>query len=371
VNPRLDAIPGSLIREMHARKKPGDIDLGLGEPLLPPDAGILEEAVRWVAEQGCRYGPNAGLPAPREAVATYLGAASPDRIVLTGGSQEAIFLAIKTLCDPACHEVLVVEPAYPLYRKIAQLEGIPARSVAMPPETGFAFDAEAILAAVRPATRLVVLCSPCNPTGRIASAGVLEALARGLEERADPPYVLMDEAYRELYYTLQAPPCMHDRYARTLCAGSLSKSNALTGLRLGWLLSPPEVAMRAVKVHQFLLTSTNVIGQRVAQLLLERRMLGAHRPHYAARKGAFEAALGLNGLSSVAPEGAFYAMVRLDGPWSRDSLGAARHLADDHRLIAIPGVAFGEGAEGYLRCSFVAEAGDLAEGARRLAGLRA
>ncbi|MBM3268402.1 MAG: pyridoxal phosphate-dependent aminotransferase [Candidatus Sericytochromatia bacterium] len=368
MNPRLEAIPGSLIRELNARKRPEHVDLGLGEPLLLPDASLLAEAAAWAAESGCRYGPNAGLPEPRAAVASYLGDVAPDRVILTNGSQEAIFLAIKTVCDPARHEVLVVEPAYPLYRKIAQLEGIACRSVACEAASDFAFDPAAILAEVTPATRLIVVCSPCNPTGRIAGAAILGALAAGLERLSDPPYVLMDEAYRELYYTPEAPPRMQAFYSRTLVAGSLSKSNALTGLRLGWLLAPEDFAPLATKVHQFLLTSANVVGQRVAQLLLERALLGAHRPHYARQRAAFEEALRAHGLAFVPPEGAFYALVRLPPRLAGDSIAAARALVDEGGVVAIPGRAFGACAEGFLRCSFVAAPPALAAGAKRIAG---
>lgn len=370
MNPRLDAIPGSLIRELNALKRPGDIDLGLGEPILPPDGSILAESVSWLVEHGCRYGPNAGLPEVREAVASYLGA-SGDGIVLTAGSQEAIFLAIKTLCDPDRHEVLVVEPSYPLYRKIALMEGTPCRAVGLPAGTGFAYDAEAILAGVSDRTRLVILCSPCNPTGRIATDAVLRDLATGLSARADPPYVLMDEAYREIYYGPAAPGRFQERYERTLVAGSLSKSNALTGLRLGWLMAPPEVVSRATKVHQFVLTSAGILGQRVALALLRNGRLGAHRPHYAARKQVFCRAAADRGLAVIEPEGALYAMVALGAPWSRDSRGAALRLAEERRVIAIPGVAFGDAAEGWLRCSFVADPVDLAEGAARIAAFLA
>lgn len=367
VNPRLDAIPGSLIRELNSRKKAGDIDLGLGEPILKPDATLLAEAADWVAENGCRYGPNAGMADVREAVAAYFdypGLATADRVCLTNGSQEAIFLAIKTLCDPARHEVLVVEPAYPLYKKIAQMEGITARSVGMPAASGFEFDPEAILAAVGPGTRIVVLCSPCNPTGRTAGREALERLAAGLREQAEPPYLLVDEAYRELYHG-ERPPAAPALYPRTVVAGSLSKSNALTGMRLGWLLGPDEVIKRAVKVHQFVLTSANLFGQRIAHAVFTRGLLGEHREHYAGRLAAFCAAADSAGLRYVRPDGGFYAMVAL-APGT-PSVEAAYRLVDEHGVVTIPGLAFGDCSEGWLRVSFVAEPALLEEGTRRIA----
>lgn len=370
MNPRLDGIPGSLIRELNSRKKPGDIDLGLGEPLLAPDAALLREAAEWVATHGCRYGPNAGLAEVREVVAAhfaYPGLDSADHVCLTNGSQEALFLAIKVLCDSERDEALVVEPAYPLYRKIAQMEGIASRSVSLPAESGFAFDPEAILAAIRPNTRLLVICTPCNPTGRVLGRHELERLAEGLLGRPDPPYLLVDEAYREIYHG-DPPPAVPAFYPRTVVAGSLSKSNALTGLRLGWLMAPREVMARAIKVHQFVLTSANLLGQRIAHAVFTRKWLGQHREHYRQRKQAFAAAADRAGLRYVEPEGTFYAMISLgDTMWARRSVEAAYNLVDDFGVVTIPGVAFGEAAQGWVRASFVAEPHLLEEGTRRIA----
>jgi len=359
-----------MIRQLNSRKRPGDIDLGLGEPLLKPDAALLAEAAAWAADSGCRYGPNAGLAEVREAIAghcAYPGLDAADNVCVTAGSQEAIFLAIKTLCDPGRDEILVVEPAYPLYRKIAQMEGVASRGAGMSASSGFAFDAAAILEAVRPETRLLVLCSPCNPTGRMIGAAALQQLAAGLLALPDPPYVLLDEAYRELHYQAGPPPALAALYPKTLIAGSLSKSNALTGLRLGWLLAPRDVIGPAIKVHQFVLTSANALGQHIALCLIKRGQVGAHRAHYFGRKEAFCRALAAHGIPHIEPEGAFYTMVGLPGAWSARSVEAAMRLVDEYGVVTIPGAAFGDSAQGWLRASFVAEPQDLAEGAARLA----
>lgn len=371
MNPFLEAISPSLIREIDSRKKPGDVDLGLGEPLLRPDSAILTEAIEWVGRNGCRYGPNAGLPELREAVAGYYaypGLDSAASVCITNGSQEAIFLAIKAMCNPASDEVLVVEPGYPLYRKIAQMEGVAARGVGMPAATGFAFDADRISAAVGPATRLVVICSPSNPSGRIAEQATVDRLAESLLRLPDPPWLLVDEPYREIWFESPPPP-IAARYPRTLIAGSLSKSNALTGMRLGWLMAPPEVVPPIVKVHQFVLTSANIIGQRVALAIFARNLLGAHREHYCAQRTAFLQALIANNIPHVAPDGSFYAMIGL--PTGINSRDAAIALVEEHGVVAIPGVAFGESSGGWLRASFVAPPDQLAEGAKRLAAYMA
>lgn len=369
MNPVLAGIGPSLIRELNSRKQPGDIDLGLGEPRLAPDGALLAEAAAWAAD-GCRYGPNAGDAELRGIVAGHFGYGGLDHaenVCITVGSQEAIFLAIKTLCDPARHEVLVVEPAYPLYRKIAQMEGVPSCGVDLPAETGFALRAGRVLAAVSDRTRLIVLCSPGNPTGRIAPRSELVELALGLLQRSDPPFVLVDEAYRELYLGDDPPPQLADLYPRTVVAGSLSKSNALTGLRLGWLMGPTDAIAAATRVHQLVLTSASTLSQRVASLLFENHRLGDHRAHYQASWTAYRAALAAHGLYHVIPEGGFYAMVRLPEWLASDGVQAAFDLQAAGGVVAIPGEAFGEAARGWLRTSFVASATDLAEGAARMA----
>ena len=132
MNPAIAATAGSLIRALHARRKPTTIDLGLGEPTLMPKVAYFERATAWVAEHGCRYSPNIGFEDLRTAIAghyDYPGLNDPGNVCITTGSQEAVYLAIKTLLDPARDEVLLVEPAFPVYAKIAQVEGIELRRV--------------------------------------------------------------------------------------------------------------------------------------------------------------------------------------------------------------------------------------------------
>jgi aminotransferase len=367
VNPLVGRIAPSIIRALHARKRGGDVDFSLGEPTLRPDAAPFDEAVAWVRENGCPYTPNAGTNELRERVAAYHafpamgGAAS---VCITVGSEEAIYLAIKALLDPAADEVLVVEPAYLAYPKLAALEGIRSRAVALDPADGFRPNAAAVLGALRPETRLVVLASPCNPTGRIWPKEELRALADGLSNRpGEPVWVLSDEVYRELYYTDRAPVSMATLYPHTLVAGSLSKSNALTGLRLGWLIGPQEVIAGAIKVHALVNTAASTFADRVAVALFrDPASLAAHRPLYAQHRRTLLDLLRRHGVPHVEPEGAFYCMVRLPARLAADSLAAAEALLEAKRVIAVPGIAFGPASEGWLRLSWVAAAEDLAWG---------
>ncbi|MBV9028370.1 MAG: pyridoxal phosphate-dependent aminotransferase, partial [Candidatus Eremiobacteraeota bacterium] len=201
MNPRVNEISGSLIREMHARKRPTSIDLGLGEPSLLPNPQHFERALHYVAEHGVKYTPNAGDSELREAIAAhyrYPTMERADRVCVTVGSQEAMYVALKTLLDPARDELLVVEPAFPSYAKMAALEGVSLRSVEMQAKDGFAFDGERIAAAVSARTRAIVLCSPSNPTARVITTAAAEALTRALQRRdGEPVWLIHDEIYRE------------------------------------------------------------------------------------------------------------------------------------------------------------------------------
>lgn len=379
MNPNLADIAPSLIRGMNARKRPGDIDLGLGEPTLPPDLDAFAEALEWTRRHGSPYSPNAGFPELREAVARYLAGADPwamgplgpENVCVTVGSEEALYAAIKTVVDPARDEVLIVEPCYLAYLKICVLEGIAHRTVSLNPADGFRPRADAVLEAISPRTRLVVLNSPCNPTARVWPEAELRALAAGLAERERSGreiYVLSDEVYRELYYDDVPPASVARFHPHTLVAGSLSKSNALTGLRLGWLAGPRAVIANAIKVHQYVNTAASTFSQRVAlYLLADPSRLAAHRPVYIeARRRLLEAASAAS-LPILPPEGTFYTMLELPPDRAGDSLAAAEALLDAHRVVTVPGRAFGSAAEGWLRLSWVAPHETVAEGIRRIA----
>jgi aspartate/methionine/tyrosine aminotransferase len=360
----------SLIRSINARKRPGDIDLGLGEPRLRPDPAPFEAATRWVTANGCPYSPNAGFDELRERVADYLrlDRRGADGVCITVGSEEALYLAIKTVVDPARDEVLIVEPCYLAYPKICVLEGIRHRMVALPTEEHFRPDANIVLDALGRDTRLVIINSPSNPTGRVWPASELQALASGLAARGGRPiYVLSDEVYRELYYRPDPPRSISEWHPHSLVAGSLSKSNALTGLRLGWLAGPPEVIAAATRVHQFINTAASTFSQLVAlEHFREPWRLAAHRSWYHELRTELIHSAAVNGLDLIEPDGAFYAIIRLP-PGVTDSLVAAESLLERQRVVSVPGRAFGAGGEGWLRISWATDREQVLEGVRRIA----
>ena len=369
VNPRVAAIEGSVIRALNERKKKTSIDLGLGEPTLLPTTRYLEAATRWVAEHGCPYTINAGDPELRAAIAAHYGYPNLDtaeNVIATTGSQEAVYLAIKALLDPARDSLLVVEPAFPVYAKCAQMEGVAVERVAMRVEDGFAFDAQRIVAAVTPQTRMIVICSPSNPTARVISRSEAERLAELLRARAGAPiYVLHDEVYRELTF-VSDPGYVAGAYAHTIVANSLSKSNALTGMRMGWLLAPKAVLPTLVRAHAYIVSTANTFAQRVAlEIFRTPGGLQEHAKVYVDQRTSALEALESAGLDHLSIEGSFYAAVRAGD--DVETLVFAQRLLEESDVVAIPGSTFGASFEGWLRCSWVAAPERVREGFRRIA----
>ncbi|MDQ2908064.1 MAG: pyridoxal phosphate-dependent aminotransferase [Candidatus Eremiobacteraeota bacterium] len=369
MNPAISAGGESLIRELHGRRRPTSLNLGIGEPTLPPDAHFFEEATRWTAKHGCRYTTNIGDHVLREAIAAHYGypqLSSPDNVCITNGSQEAVYLTMRAVVDPSCEEVLVVEPAFPVYVKIAQVEKIPLRRLDLDQRGGEGFDADAILEAVGPRTRLIVLCSPSNPTGRVISRATVQRIASALLGRGGPPvYILHDAIYRELVYVGDAGD-FASVYPYTIAVNSLSKSNALPGLRLGWAIAPLEVMPSLVKLHGWVTSCASTFAQRVAFEIFAARALGAQQPWYAAQHRGVLAAVRETQLEYIQPEGAFYVCVRVtDG----DALAFAETLLEERDVVAIPAHIFAPSLAGWVRTSYVIPLPEVCEGLNRIATL--
>jgi aspartate/methionine/tyrosine aminotransferase len=369
MNPKLAAIEPSLIRALAAKRRPTSIDLGLGEPTLLPQQRFIDAAARQTSELGMKYTLNAGDVELRTLIAqryAYPGMGEARNVCVTNGSQEAMYVAIKTLLDPERDEMLVIEPAYPAYAKIAQLEGVTVRSVGMAASTGFRYDAQTIAAALTPATRLIVVGSPANPTGRVISRGAVKELADALLARGgDPVWILDDELYRELTYVDDAGSVAAS-YPYTIAINGLSKSNALTGLRIGWTIAPAPICDELVKVHAWMTTAASTFGQRVARAIFtEPGALTEQAGWYRKQRTAVVEALRDSGLTYVEPDGAFYTCVRL--PAGTDSVAAAHRLIDEYDVVTVPGRTFGATLEGWLRLSWVAPIDAFREGLARIA----
>lgn len=370
LNPRLATIEPSAIRTMHERKRASSLDLGMGQPSLLPDPEPFARATQWVREHGCPYAPPAGEPELRERIARVYGGkhyGGAGNVCVTNGSQEGIYLAIKTLLEPQRDEVLLTEPSYPSYARACQLEGVQTQTVALSSADGFALRADVLLAALRPQTRIILFGSPANPTGAVMHKTEMQRLAHGLLARPGPPtYIVVDEVYRELTFTPEPYYSFMDLYPHTVALQSLSKSRALTGLRLGFLFGPPALVEAAIRAHGLMMMSVNTFAQRVAlEILRTPDALRAHVPWYVQQRRLLLQAAQRDELHVVEPEGAFYCMLPLP-PQFGSSEAAAHRLLAEHDVVTIPGSVFGPSSEGYLRLTWAAPPETVAAGLERI-----
>lgn len=362
---RLRGIGPSAIRDLFDRAQYGSINLGLGEPDAGPPDAIRQTAVHAVERGRDRYTAQAGLEALRERIASdhpHL-AGDAGSVVVTAGSQEAIYVALLSLVE-AGDEVLLPDPGFVAYEPIVRMAG--GRPVFYPlrPERGFAFDAAAFRRAVTPRTKVAVLNSPSNPTGRALTRDDLDAIAGALDTVG--AYVLSDEIYRDLYFTEAPPPSIADHYPRTLVAGGLSKSMGMTGWRVGWLCAPAEVVASARALHGYVTTCASSISQHAALAAWSDEGCEARvrvRETYRARRDLLRARLGALGIRSVEPDGAFYVMANTR---AFGASAAVSELLLAHGVVTVPGSAFGSLGEGFTRVSYCSRGAQIEEGVRRI-----
>src|SRR5688500_10993003 len=254
-----------MIRQVFDRARPGSINFGLGEPDLPTPEVVRRAAVRVIEEEQNGYTSHAGLPALRErVVADYPQLkATPDEVIITAGSQEALYLALLTLVDEG-DEVLLPDPGFVAYPTIVRMAGGRPVFYRLPAANGFAFDAESFRRSLTPRTKVVVLISPSNPTGRVLTRADFDAMAEALG--GTDAYVVSDEIYRELYYTEGRPASVSEVCpGRTLVVGGLSKSMSMTGWRLGWLCGGDAGVVRsALVLHGYVTTCASTVSQKAA-----------------------------------------------------------------------------------------------------------
>lgn len=364
---RLRGIEKSVIRQVFDRARPGSINLGLGEPDLPTPDVIRREAARVVVEEQNGYTTHAGLPALRERVAADYShlQLTTEQVVITAGSQEALYLALLTLVDEG-DEVLIPNPGFVAYPTIVRMAGGIPKFYTMPAARDFSFDAEEFRRQLTPRTKAVVCISPSNPTGRVLTREELSEMARALE--GSGTYVISDEIYRDLYFTDERPASVSEFQAeRVLVIGGLSKSMSMTGWRLGWLCGDAAVLKSALVLHGYTTTCASTVSQKAALAAWTEEAASARataRETFRARRDHLLKLLSseLN-LRAVAPEGAFYTMVDVSA--HGDSMSVAERFLEQ-RVITVPGSAFGSEGEGYLRVSFCADTHVLEEGVRRM-----
>jgi aspartate aminotransferase len=356
-----------MIRQLFDRATPGSINLGLGEPDLMTPEVIRRAAARVVMEEHNGYTSHAGLPGLRERIAAQYAHTQgrPERVIVTAGSQEALYLALMTLVDEG-DEVLLPDPGFVAYPTIVRMTGARPVFYRLPAALDFNFDAEEFRRSITPRTKVMVCISPSNPTGRTLSREDLAAMSEALA--GTNAFVISDEIYKELYYTMERPASISDMYARTLVIGGLSKSMSMTGWRIGWLCGDEDVISSALVLHGYVTTCASTVTQKAALEAAwtdEAEQAKAQmRATFHERRDHLLSLIGAQpGWRAVVPDGAFYTMVRTGVVI--DSLKVAERMLA-HGVITVPGVAFGSEGEGYLRVSFCADKPVLTEGVRRM-----
>lgn len=364
----LRGIEKSMIRKISDRAKPGSISLGLGEPDLPTPEVILREAVRVIQEGKSGYTLQAGLPALRERIAgdyPHMNLSS-DQVIVTAGSQEALYLILRTLVEES-DEVLIPNPGFIPYPTIIRMVGGRAVSYSLPAKNNFGFDVEDFKARLSPRTKVVICISPSNPTGRVLSALDLREMADAVSASGSNAFIVSDEIYRELYYTPARPPSISEFYPRTIVVSGLSKSMRMTGWRIGWLAGDAEVMRAVLVLHGYVVTCASSISQKAALAAWTDEAATARKEYRAIFHRRRDHLLGLlrneMGLRCVTPEGAFYTMVDVS------AYGDEMRVAEaglEQGVVTIPAASFGDQSKGYLRISFCADEEKLSEGVRRL-----
>lgn len=363
---RLRNIQKSPIRQFFDRAPAGSVNLGLGEPDIPTPEVVRSAAVRVILEEQNGYTTHAGLLSLRERISednAHLDL-TPDGVIITAGSQEALYLALMVLVDDG-DEVLIPDPGFVAYSTITRMAGGQPVFYRCPAATGFEFDAEEFRRKLTVKTKAVICISPSNPTGRSMSREQLIDMADALKDSG--AYAISDEIYRELYYTPERPPSLCEFYPRTIVIGGLSKSMSMTGWRIGWLCGEEAVARSALILHGYVTTCASTISQKAALAAWTPEAGQARqkqRQIFRDRRDALLASLSNEtGLHAVTPEGAFYTMVDVSD--YGHSLDVAETLLS-HGVITVPGSAFGAEGEGFLRVSFCADIPVLTEGVRRM-----
>jgi arginine:pyruvate transaminase len=364
----------SIHYEAAARKAAGEdvILLCVGDPDQPSPAPVIEAAKASLDAGRTHYADVTGQPGLRAAIAVrhrdLTGQqVGDDQVVVLAGAQCALFAAMQCLVDPG-DEVIVFEPAYITYPATVAAAGGRLVPVPLRPENGFHLDPADLEAALTPRTRVILWNSPNNPTGAVATLPELEVLA-AIARRHDL-WLVADEVYAGLVFegTHHSPAVLTGMDERTVTVSSVSKSHAMTGWRLGWLIGPHELASHAGHLALCMLYGSPAFVQDAATLALTRPIpeVGAMRERYRRRRDAVLACLAhLPGLRCHKPAAGMFVM--LDVRASGQSAAAVAHgLLAEEGVAVLPGDAFGAPASGHVRLSLTASEERLVEACARI-----
>ena len=344
------------------------ISFALGEPDFDTPPPLIEAACKAMREGRTHYTPNAGLYDLRAAIAALYPDTAPEQVVVTAGGTGAIHLTFMTLLNPG-DEIIVGTPYWPTYLGQIHACGAVPRFVPTQEADGFALKAEQVERAITPKTKMLLINSPCNPTGAMLSPEDLRALA-ALAIKHDL-LVLSDEVYRHIVYdsafhSIASLPGMKDR---CVIIDSFSKAYAMTGWRIGYVVAPPHISAIMTSMHEYTVSCIPAPTQMAALKALEA---GAQYVTDMTAEFAQRRALIVQGirdverLSCVCPPAAFYLYFNISKT-GLDSETFVYSLLEKEKVALAPGSAFGEGQESYVRLSFANSQEMLTEGARRIA----
>ncbi|VVB60382.1 Aromatic-amino-acid aminotransferase 2 [uncultured archaeon] len=333
-----------------AAKIPDCIRFDIGQPDFATPKHIQEAAIKAIKEKEIGYTPTAGIAELRKAIADYenkkgLGLAA-ENIMVTNGGTGALFCTFLGLVNPG-DEVIIPDPSWSPYE-------LHIRSIGGVPKYAKFFDGkklllESIKSAITPKTKIILVNSPENPTGRVASESDLKAIAELAIDKNIT--IISDEVYDKLVFG-NAKHYSIAKFApeNTILVNSVSKTYSMTGWRLGWLAAPENIIKQLVKCNRVTTASPNSISQYAALAALagSQECVEEMRKVYEKRRDTISKRMKETGWDFIVPEGAFYAFPKVGG----DSWKFAMELLQRAGVAAIPGVSFGPSGEGHIRLCF-------------------
>lgn len=348
------------------------ISLGIGEPDFVTPWHIRDAGVYSLERGYTHYTPNAGIMELRREISTYLNRRfnlvydPKNEIVVTVGGSEAIDIAMRALIETG-DEVLVPEPSFVCYGPIAALTGGTSVPITTSKENNFKLTPQALEAVITPKTKLLILPFPCNPTGAIMRKDELEAIAEVIIRH--DLLVLSDEIYAELTYegehvSIASIPGMRER---TIVVNGFSKAYAMTGWRLGYACGPHELIAPMTLIHQYAIMSAPTTAQYAAVEAMRNgdEDIEEMRDEYDRRRRIICDRFNSLGLTCFEPRGAFYVFPSIEITHLSSEVFCER-LLKEQGVAVIPGNAFGECGEGFVRCCYASSMRDLTEALARI-----
>ncbi len=347
------------------------ISLGVGEPDFDTPWHVRDEGIYALEKGRTFYTSNAGLKELREEIANYMKRSQDlvyhplDQILVTVGGSEGIDMAIRAMCDPG-DEVLIPQPSYVSYEPCAILAGANPVIIDLKAENEFRLTAQEIEDAVTEKSKILVLPFPNNPTGAIMEKSDLEAIAEVIIKH--DLYVISDEIYAELTYkgkhvSIATIPGMQER---TILINGFSKAYAMTGWRLGYACGPASIIAQMTKIHQFAIMCAPTTSQYAAVEAIKNGDgdIARMRESYNQRRRFLVNAFREMGIDCFEPFGAFYVFPCIKEFGMTSDEFATRFLQEE-KVAAVPGTAFGNSGEGYLRISYAYSLERLEEAMKR------